>query len=48
MDGKFIGVGIVFAILWSSAATATKIALESAQPLVIAVTRFLVAGSLMS
>lgn len=47
MDGKFIVVGIVFAILWSSAATATKIALESAQPLVIAVTRFLVAGSLM-
>ena len=47
MDGKFIVVGIVFAILWSSAATATKIALESAQPLVIAVTRFLFAGCLM-
>ena len=47
MDGKFIVVGIVFALLWSSAATATKIALESAQPLVIAVTRFLLAGSLM-
>ncbi len=47
MDSKFIVVGLLFAILWASAATATKIALESAQPLVIAVIRFLLAGLLM-
>ncbi|WP_290791025.1 DMT family transporter [Flavihumibacter sp. UBA7668] len=47
MKGKFVAVGILFAFLWSSAATATKLALDSAQPLTIAVTRFLFAGFLM-
>ncbi len=47
MTGKFVAVGIVFAFLWSSAATATKLALGSAQPLTIAVIRFLLAGGLM-
>lgn len=37
----------MFAILWSSASTATKFALQSAQPLVIAQVRFAVAGLLM-
>jgi len=37
----------MFAILWASASTATKLALESAQPLVIAQVRFAVAGILM-
>lgn len=36
-----------FAILWASASTATKFALQSAQPLVIAQVRFAVAGILM-
>ncbi|HVU56864.1 MAG TPA: DMT family transporter [Puia sp.] len=39
--------GLVFAILWSSASTATKIGLESAQPLSICIPRFFVAGGLM-
>lgn len=39
--------GICFAILWSSASAATKIVLESAQPFVIAVTRFFIAGFIM-
>lgn len=37
----------MFALLWSSASTATKIALESSQPLVIAQVRFAVAAILM-
>ncbi len=37
----------MFAILWSSASTATKFALQSAQPLIIAQVRFAVAGILM-
>ncbi|HNP22208.1 MAG TPA: DMT family transporter [Panacibacter sp.] len=36
-----------FSILWPSAAVATRIGLESAQPFVIAVTRFFIAGTLM-
>jgi probable blue pigment (indigoidine) exporter len=44
--GFFIA-GIAFAILWPSAATASKIALEYAQPFVIAVYRFFIAGSIM-
>lgn len=47
MNGKFVVVGILFAFLWASAATATKLALESAQPLIIAVIRFFAAGLLM-
>lgn len=39
--------GIVFAMLWSSAATATKIALLEAQPLVVAVCRFGLAAVIM-
>lgn len=39
--------GIFFAILWSSASAATKIGLTSAQPFVIAVTRFFIAGGMM-
>ncbi|AHF16338.1 DMT family transporter [Niabella soli] len=44
---KWIFSGLVFAILWSSASTATKVALTVAQPLVIAVTRFGVAALTM-
>lgn len=39
--------GLLFNILWSSAATATKIALLDAQPLVVAVCRFGIAALLM-
>lgn len=38
---------MVFAFLWASASTATKIALQSSQPLVIAQVRFAVAGIVM-
>jgi len=44
---KWIGAGILFAILWASAATATKIGLEVAQPLVIAQVRFAMASVIM-
>ena len=47
MKGKLILIGFVFALLWASASAATKIALLSAQPFVIAVCRFLIAGILM-
>lgn len=47
MNWKYILYGILFALLWSSASTATKIALQSAQPFVIAVTRFFMGGLLM-
>lgn len=39
--------GILFAILWASASAATKIGLQSAQPFVMAVTRFFIAGFIM-
>lgn len=39
--------GLVFAFLWGSASTATKIGLESAQPFVIALSRFAMAATLM-
>jgi drug/metabolite transporter (DMT)-like permease len=39
--------GILFALLWASAATATKIGLSVAQPLMIAVVRFGVAAMVM-
>ena len=39
--------GTLFAILWASASTATKIGLQSAQPLVIAVVRFGIAAVIM-
>ncbi len=43
----YIGVGLVFAILWASASTVTKIGLQQAQPFVISVVRFFMASSLM-
>jgi probable blue pigment (indigoidine) exporter len=39
--------GIAFAVLWPSAATASKIALNYGQPFVISVCRFLLAGIIM-
>ncbi len=39
--------GFIFAILWPSAATATKVALKDAQPLVVAVFRFGIAAAIM-
>ena len=45
MNGKYILAGVLFALLWSSAAAATKIALQSAQPFVIAVARFFIGGA---
>jgi drug/metabolite transporter (DMT)-like permease len=47
MNIKLAGIGLIFAILWASASAATKIALLSAQPFVIAVTRFFIAGVLL-
>ena len=47
MKLKFIWLGFAFAFLWASASTATKIALQSAQPFVIAVSRFFIAGIIM-
>lgn len=44
---KWALAGISFAVLWSSASTATKIGLTVAEPLVIAVTRFAVAAGIM-
>lgn len=44
---KLILAGICFAILWASASAATKIALQSAQPFTIAVTRFFIAAAIM-
>ncbi|RYG04758.1 MAG: EamA family transporter, partial [Chitinophagaceae bacterium] len=44
---KLFLAGIVFSILWPSASTASKIALEYAQPFVISIVRFLVAGVIM-
>jgi len=38
---------VLFAVLWASASTATKIALDEAQPLVIAQIRFAVASAIM-
>jgi len=36
--------GVLFAFLWASAATATKLGLQSAQPFVICIARFFLAG----
>ncbi|QKJ65173.1 EamA family transporter [Flavobacterium sp. M31R6] len=46
-EWKSVFAGIVFAFLWSSASTATKIGLVSAQPFVISIFRFIIAGSIM-
>lgn len=44
---RFIFIGFLFAICWASASTVTKIGLEGAQPLVISVVRFFMAGLIM-
>lgn len=44
---KFIFTGIAFAFLWASASTASKIGLDSDQPFVISIFRFLIAGCIM-
>jgi len=44
---RLIAAGIIFAIFWSSAAAATKIALQSAQPFAVAIPRFFVAAFIM-
>lgn len=46
-EWKLIFSGIAFAILWASASTATKIGLNSAQPFVISIFRFIIAGAIM-
>lgn len=43
----FVAIGLLFAICWASASTVTKIGLEVAQPLVISVVRFFLAGFIM-
>jgi probable blue pigment (indigoidine) exporter len=44
---KNLLIGIFFAMLWASASSATKIGIQSAQPLVIGNFRFFIAGTLM-
>ena len=44
---RFIAIGLLFAICWASASTVTKVGLQHAQPLVISVVRFFMAGILM-
>jgi probable blue pigment (indigoidine) exporter len=44
---KNILIGIFFAALWASASVATKIGIRSADPLILANVRFLLAGTLM-
>lgn len=44
---NYILPGLLFSILWASASVATKFGLQSAEPLVLATTRFLIAGALM-
>lgn len=39
--------GVLFAFLWASAATATKLGLQSAQPFTICIARFFIAGVIM-
>lgn len=46
-EWKVVIAGVLFAFLWSSASTATKIGLVSAQPFVISIFRFLIAGGIM-
>lgn len=43
----WVPAGLIFALFWASASTATKIGLEEAQPLVIAMVRFCVAAFIM-
>jgi drug/metabolite transporter (DMT)-like permease len=44
---RLIAAGIIFAIFWSSAAAATKIGLQSAQPFAVAIPRFFIAAFIM-
>ena len=44
---KWLAAGIIFAALWPSASTATKLGLTVAQPLVIAVVRFGIAAAIL-
>jgi probable blue pigment (indigoidine) exporter len=44
---RWVSAGILFAILWASASTATKIGLIDAQPMVIAEIRFAIASAIM-
>jgi len=44
---SWVIAGVLFAVLWSSASTATKIGLSDAQPLVIAQVRFTIAAIVM-
>ena len=44
---KWVLIGLIFTLLWSSASTATKIGLQVAQPLSIALMRFAIASVCM-
>lgn len=44
---KNIFIGVIFAMLWSSASIATKIGLQDAQPFILADIRFVLAGIIM-
>lgn len=44
---KWVLIGVIFTLLWSSASTATKIGLKVAQPLTIALMRFAIASICM-
>src|SRR4249920_1270745 len=44
---RYLGTGFLFAVLWSSASSAGKIGLQSAEGLVLFVFRFLIAGVLL-
>lgn len=46
-DFFWIAAGLLFALFWASASTATKIGLEVAQPMVIAIVRFSIAACIM-
>lgn len=46
-QGRYIITGVIFAILWSSASIATKWGLEASQPFVLAIVRFVIAGTIM-
>lgn len=45
--GQYIISGFTFAILWASASVATKWGLQAAQPFVLAIARFAMAGGIM-
>ncbi|GAB3418907.1 DMT family transporter [Niabella aquatica] len=46
-ESSWLITGLFFTVLWSSASTATKIALQDAQPLVVATCRFGIAAAIM-